>query len=153
MKKNGFTLVEVLAVISILGVIIVLTLPSLLDLFQKSKHIMNDYEKGNIIDASKLYVEDLDNGIKSYNGLTGYDFKKYVVENSGISISLQTLIDEGYYDDACTTNICKKYHKSKLDDSLEKVECNALVTISVKEQDGYLVTTGYDASLSGKDCE
>ena len=65
MKKNGFTLVEVLAVISILGVIIVLTLPSLLDLFQKSKHIMNDYEKGNIIDASKLYVEDLDNGIKS----------------------------------------------------------------------------------------
>ena len=63
------------------------------------------------------------------------------------------MCDEGYYDDACTTNICKKYQKSKLDDSLEKVECNALVTISVKEQDGYLVTTGYDASLSGKDCE
>ena len=35
MEKNGFTLVEVLAVISILGVVIVFAVPNLLSAFYK----------------------------------------------------------------------------------------------------------------------
>ncbi len=153
MKKNGFTLVEVLAVISILGVVIVFVVPNLLSAFYKSRDILSDYEKNTIKDAGKMYITDLDNGIKSYNGYSGYEFKKYAVANSGITVSLTTLIDEGYYDDACTSKLCQKYQKSKLDDSSSKVECNLNLTLSATEENGYLVTTGYDATLSGKDCE
>ena len=48
MKKNGFTLVEVLAVISILGVVIVFVVPNLLSAFYKSRDILSDYEKNTI---------------------------------------------------------------------------------------------------------
>ena len=74
MKKNGFTLVEVLAVISILGVVIVFVVPNLLSAFYKSRDILSDYEKNTIKDAGKMYITDLDNGIKSYNGYSGYEF-------------------------------------------------------------------------------
>lgn len=153
MKKNGFTLVEVLAVISILGVVMVFVVPNLISAFYKSRDILSDYEKNTIIDAGKMYIEDIDAGLKTYNGYSGYDFKKYAVENSGIVVSLTTLIDEGYYDSSCTSKLCEKYTKSKLDDSSPKVECNLNLSLTVGEENGYLVTTGYNASLSGKDCE
>lgn len=153
MKRNGFTLVEVLAVISILGVIAILVVPSLLNLFQQSKHILNDYEKTSIMDSGRLYMVDLDNGIKSYNGLTGYDFKKYVVSEGNITVSLETLIKEGYYDSSCTSYLCKKIEKSKLDDSSPKIYCDVVLGIEVKEENGFLVTSGYTTKLTGKDCE
>ena len=156
-NKKGFTLVEVLAVISILGVVMVLALPSLLSVFQQSKKILSDYEKKSIQDAGIMYITDLDNGVKSYteNGLNlkGYAFKEYSVSQGGIEVPLTKLIDDGYYDNACTSVLCKKYDAWKKDNKKEALDCSVHVAIKVSKENGYYVTDSYQASLSGKDCK
>lgn len=49
MKKNGFTLVELLAVIAILAILIVLVVPNIIDMFKKSK------QKIFVADAQTTY--------------------------------------------------------------------------------------------------
>lgn len=60
MKNNkGFTLVEVLAVITILGIIIIFALPVALDTIGKSRNTLNEYTKKNIADTAKMYFMDI----------------------------------------------------------------------------------------------
>ena len=49
MKKNGFTLVELLAVIAILAILIILALPNTIKFFNESK------ENAFIVEVKKLY--------------------------------------------------------------------------------------------------
>lgn len=153
MKKNGFTLVELLAVISILGVIMIITIPGMLNLLGKSRHALSDLEKKNIKEAGTYYITDIDESITNYNGLSGYDFKKYIASNEYIKVSLKTLIELGYYDKQCTTKLCKRIEKEKTDSNVEKVECNLKLGIDLTTQDNFLVTNGYNVVLEGKDCE
>ena len=51
MKKDGFTLVEILAVIAILAVLVTLVVPRVIDYFFKSK------KEAFIIEVGKLYSE------------------------------------------------------------------------------------------------
>ena len=63
------------------------------------------------------------------------------------------LIDDGYYDDARTSVLCKKYDAWKKDNKKPALDCSVHVAIKVSKENGYYVTDGYQASLSGKDCE
>ena len=67
MKKKGFTLVELLAVIAILAILVILSLPNVMSMYHnaKKKSFLNEVE---IIynTASEAYMKDNIRGDKSY---------------------------------------------------------------------------------------
>ncbi|MBQ6285926.1 MAG: type II secretion system protein [Bacilli bacterium] len=58
MKKNGFTLTELLAVIAILGVIVLAVVPNVLKLFNQSVDKFFEQQQGYVLTAAELYVQD-----------------------------------------------------------------------------------------------
>ena len=96
MNKKGFTLVELLAVIALLGIILIIVIPNYNNLFGEGKNIESEIQKNEIENATKLYLEehcinpiddtyecDLELNNSTYNG----------------EISSKTLINEGYIDE------------------------------------------------------
>ncbi len=160
MKNKGFTLVEVLAVISIIGVLMVVFVPSLLSPFYKAKNKISDMERNQIIDAGKLYLVDLDNSVIPYvyeeeedieiNGktyhkgdeMTGYDLRTYIITNDGIKVDIKALVKNGYYDKTCNYETNPQKCKVK-DKCILKVKING-----EKVQDGkYYVSNGYESEI------
>lgn len=58
MKKKGFTLVELLAVIALLGVLVLFAVPNVLKLFKTSKDETMITQEANVLDAANLFVND-----------------------------------------------------------------------------------------------
>jgi len=56
MKERGFTLVEVLGVIAILGVILAITVPTMIGVMDRSKQRAYNIQVNSIVDAAKSYV-------------------------------------------------------------------------------------------------
>lgn len=56
--KKGFTLVELLAVIIILGLLTIIAIPSIIGILNNEKENISDSMKNVIINASSLYIED-----------------------------------------------------------------------------------------------
>lgn len=57
MKKNGFTLVELLGVIVVIAVLSLLVFPIVMNQFRKNKKQISETMKTMIIDATSLYVD------------------------------------------------------------------------------------------------
>ncbi len=83
--KKGFTLVELLGVIIILTVLVLLVIPSVINLAKGSSKDIDDTTKKLLYDAAKLYISDNPG---------------YYEENNGNSycISIQDLISDKYID-------------------------------------------------------
>jgi general secretion pathway protein G len=60
MKKNGFTLIEVLVVVAILGILAAIVVPRVMDRPDEAKRVAARADIGAIVQALKLYR--LDNG-------------------------------------------------------------------------------------------
>lgn len=73
-KDNGFTLVELLAVLVILGIIVAIAIPSISGIIGNADDKANEAEKALVIDAARLYF----------------------IENDGTSVDVDTLISEDY---------------------------------------------------------
>ena len=56
--KKGFTLVELLAVIIILGLLTIIAIPSIIGILNNEKENISDSMKNIIINAASLYIED-----------------------------------------------------------------------------------------------
>lgn len=56
--KKAFTLIELLSVIIILGIILTLTIPTVLGIINKSKDNAYNSQIENIINAAKFYISD-----------------------------------------------------------------------------------------------
>lgn len=113
-KKSGFTLVELLAVISILGVIMVLFMPSIMNLYNKSKKNIRSLEESTLIDSAKMYAIDLDSGNAFYTApenininkheykvgdkVSTYDMRVFLIEK-GLDVPISFLVKNEYYDD------------------------------------------------------
>lgn len=158
MKNKGFTLTEMLAVIVVLGIVMVLALPTAINTFYKSRHKLDEYEKKNIIDAGKLYLTDLDEGniefeipeTKNVNGkpynngdkISGYDFRVYLIEKGDIEVNLRKLVSLGYYDKECN------YKKPESCKVKKPDECKLKLKIDgEKVQDRYWVSNAYEAEI------
>lgn len=77
--KKGFTLVELLAVIAVLGVLIAISVPSFLEYLDEASESGMKSQEANVKDAAKLYIEDHCN-----NPLYGYTCpNSYTNPNSG----------------------------------------------------------------------
>lgn len=91
MKRNAFTLVELLAIITILGIIAVITVPNIVTIINDSKRSLNETQIKAIEEAARNYGTThitLNNGSPSESYIT-----------------LQTLKDKGYLDNKVVKNI------------------------------------------------
>jgi len=53
MKKNAFTLIELIAVIVILGIRVIVIMPTFTDTLNRTKERLNDSQKNQIIAAAR----------------------------------------------------------------------------------------------------
>ena len=109
--KKGFTLVELLGVIIILTVLILLVIPSVVNLVKGSSKDIDDTTKKLLYDAAKIYISDNSDYYKESNG-------------NKFCISIKDLISNKYLDSEV-----KLFEKEK-DITNTKV-------IEVKYQNGY----------------
>ena len=85
MNKKGFTLIELLAVFVILGIIMVIAIPSINSSMNRTKKKQNVQRIKLLESYAESYVSEHKNSI--YQNIN---------EGSSCYISIQTLIDEGY---------------------------------------------------------
>lgn len=78
MKKNGFTLTEMIAVLVIIGIILLITIP-----------VMNNIIKDNREDKYKFYVETVEKALYSYGDIE-------MGMGSNATVSLSNLIERNY---------------------------------------------------------
>ena len=83
MKNKGFTLAEVLGVVVILGLLVIVAFPPLLNQLKKSKNTLSEAELKILGEAAGLYIDD---------HLSNYP----TVEDNVYCISLDTLVKNGY---------------------------------------------------------
>lgn len=91
MKKNGFTLVELLAVLVIMGLLSLLIVPQVSKYIKKTTKTTYESYAKTLADATKNYLMDHPNEIPE----DAYD---YTHQQGSITINAQTLISEGYMD-------------------------------------------------------
>ena len=82
MKKNGFTLVELLAVVTIIALISVLAVPNILGGINRKKGEINDVNKKLIEAAANIYID---------RNINLYDFS--IDDGSTYCIVLQELVN------------------------------------------------------------
>ncbi len=97
MNKKGFTLIELIIVIAILGIILVISIPKILDTISVSKNKFYSEQKRRLEEASLKYINEI-----------------YIpTTQNNIIISKDTLIEKGYieeiYDIEDKTSICDAY--------------------------------------------
>lgn len=120
MKKKGFTLVEILIVIVLIGAIMMLVVPRIADIFKQSSNKTLKVQENEIKDAALLYLEDYCKNPVDLNRCPNtitrnddYTFSGYILLNSLVN---NDYIDEVVYRettcDACirfTNNAAKAY--------------------------------------------
>ncbi|MCI9084665.1 MAG: type II secretion system protein [Bacilli bacterium] len=93
MKKNAFTLIELIAVIVILGFILVIIMPTLTDTLNRTKDKLNNTQKNQILSASRNW------GMENLNDNTNKTDRK---------ITIKDLQDSGFLDDKEVKNLKNK---------------------------------------------
>ena len=94
MKKNAFTLVELLGTIILLSIIALIALPALISSLNASQSEIEDSYKSIAITAARNYVND---HIDEFPKALESDTKEKEYPNGNLEI--QMLLDEGYITD------------------------------------------------------
>ena len=134
MKKNGFTLTEILVVLALIGLLLVIVVPRISNSLNKGTDKAMKVQEGELEDTGLMFLEDMcknpiDKGkcpitIK-YNNTTN-TYSGYVL--------LNTLVSEKYIDEI----------------KLDKQACNACVRYTDNEAKAYIkcgstyITEGYN---------
>ncbi len=88
--KKGFTLVELMVIIALLGVIAVMASTAVIGIMDRSKTSLSQTQINTLEDAAEKW------------GVVNAD--KMPLDNSVYSLDIQTLADEGYIDSADLKN-------------------------------------------------
>ncbi|MDD3049319.1 MAG: type II secretion system protein, partial [Bacilli bacterium] len=97
MNKKGFTLIELLAVIVILSIIAVITVPMIMNVIDKAKlGALEDSAYGLIESANLWYAENVSNAVKDTKFTI--EKNKQTSDNTDITklLSYKGTIDKGY---------------------------------------------------------
>lgn len=85
MKKNGFTLIELITVIALLSIVGVILIPKISDMFKTSKADQLEEVRQEVVTATEVYLN-------SSCGSENYD---RLIENDNIKIYLSSISDCG----------------------------------------------------------
>lgn len=94
MNRKGFTLIELLAVIVLIAIIGIITVPNLLNTVDSSKEASYDILIENIVTASKTYYEECEYGDLSNS--TKYGDYACIITNNTITTTLGALANTGF---------------------------------------------------------
>lgn len=122
MDKKGFTLVEILAVIALIGVVSLLIIPNIVKTFNDTTDKTMKVQEKEVSEAGLLYLEDFCknpiNGNRCPSSFTRSSDYKY----SG-TVSLSTLISNKYIEEV----------------TLNEKECNGCVVFTDNKAEAYLI--------------
>lgn len=114
MKRNkGFTLVELLAVLILIGILVVFAVPNIIELFTNSKDTLSSFQRKELKSSVELYINDtcLNPIDASYicDFPTTEDGEGNIIIQNG-TISLEEFLSKGYFEltdslDSCEGNI------------------------------------------------
>lgn len=100
-NERGLTLIELLAVVVILGIIAAIAVPAIGGIINKSKEDAAVAEASQIIDATKLYITNEDPAFNAQGTLTitqaTDDLDKYLDKTSDFSMSVAKSNDSFTY--------------------------------------------------------
>ena len=132
MNKRGFTLVELLAVISILALLLVITVPAVMNSRNNAIKGITKEEENSIKESAKLVGIDLDDYMSEiYNCKVSSWIESNCTLADGNWIEAKITIDElkkhNYFDDAqnhCSGEITVTKVESGYNITLNDVKCN-----------------------------
>ncbi len=132
MKRRGFTLVELLAVIAVLALLLILAVPMVMKARDNTIRGLNESQKKNIRYAGEMVGIDLDDyasGIYNCQEGSWIESKCTMANNSWteVAVSLDDLKAQGYFEDY-------------------EGHCSGTVKITHKGR------SGYDVDLTGITC-
>ena len=132
MKKHGFTLVELLAVIAILSIVAIITVPVVINYINNSKEISND-------DSLSMYLKAVDNSIL-----------KRRLDNNVVSDGTYTIQNDGNIC-LCNNNACLSHNCN--DNNKVNIKLKNIPSISGKVTIAEEEITCYNIVLNGKPYE
>lgn len=107
-RAKGFTLIELIGVVVILGILMILVFPSILNNIKKAKNNITETEKEVLMSATKLYIEENQNQYRTYNGskycitveelYTQNKIQKELFQNVGNDTVVQVTTQNNYTD-------------------------------------------------------
>jgi type IV pilus assembly protein PilA len=95
-KSQGFTLTELLAVITILAILAILLIPTVTNKINSARESLYDAEVDNIIDASKMWLAD---NMKNYE------------DDEVIEVTIDELVKGGYIEDIINPKTDEEFSK------------------------------------------
>ena len=99
MKKNGFTLIELVTVIALLSIVGVVLIPKISDMFQTSKADQLEEVRQEVVTATEVYL----------NSSCGSDNYDKLIDNDSIKIYLSSISDCGLIDNKIYNPVSGEY--------------------------------------------
>lgn len=104
MKRKGFTIIELLAVLVVLGILMIFAVPAIFKTEEGALNKIREQELKNIKDACNMVAIDLDDYMSSiYNCKTGSWVESKCTKNENkwetATITMKDLIDHKYFED------------------------------------------------------
>lgn len=138
LNNKGFTLIEILAVIVIIALLGMIAIPSIFSTIDTGKNSSNRIMISNIVTASQLIYEEIENGNKLYqynkdgitNNLVAFEKDATGNKKSEIKTNLQTLVSNGFLVGTNNDSTGSNKNKKNLVDPKTKEDigyCNILI--------------------------
>lgn len=111
--KKGFTLVELLAVLMLMGLLIVFVVPNVVKLFKKSNDTLSSFQIKELKSGVEIYINDTCLNPININSVcdfvTTQDAQGNIIIQNG-TMTLEEFFTKGYFEltnsfDSCTGNI------------------------------------------------
>lgn len=117
MNKKGFTLTEVLAVIALIGILMILIMPRLTDIFSSSVDSTMKVQENEMKDAGLLYLEDFCKNRIGNNVCPGSITRNTETNKYSGYVTLKTLENEKYIENVSIRGVdctgCIIYEENK----------------------------------------
>ena len=149
--KNGYTIPEVLAVITVISIVMILTISYAATILDKTKKKITDVDKRILLDAAITYGEDLDKNDKSYFLINDMSLSSGTIIRSGAEVNGYALKELINANNTLPVRISKLYELGYIDKNKYK-DCNINLVFETSTQDGYIVIDKINANL-GEDCK
>lgn len=99
MKRNGFTLIELITVIALLSIVGVILIPRINDMFKTSRADQLEEVREEVVNATEVYL----------NSSCGSDSYDRLIESDSIKIYLSSISDCGLIDNKIYNPVSGEY--------------------------------------------